>query len=660
MTCWRSKPPQVTKTSGEATDSSLSDTTLVLFPPPLLPISSTILVLRSSILFSSSCLDRNLGNEVVAQEQFKQLSTAYSILKDPIQRRYYDSHREMILSGSHPDSADHEDDNDVNSFAATSFSFDDLNSSPPTPILLQRYLWRCYDQYDDSPTGFYSVYSSLFQYILSSELDHYHALQSSSNSAIGSQKEKKLHEKLLNLTSFGNSQSSTDEVLSFYQTWREFSTILSFEWTDLTSEEIFDYYSTMLDPMTAAAAVSTSASDEVLFNKSHRKHVIKEYNHRIQEILDFLEQIDNRFQKSIQEKKLQQKELKKFHRRKKYFENEASGASDELNEQGNIEKETEEEKKKIEEWALKRLTDLQFFVRYGSDEMTPVLPGSTGTSSQTVDDNQVTKAEKEKLKKSQSKIRNIFRKLMKLVLSEYLMTNSASGSSISVGDEIASIVEVQGYLDELHSILDRMIAYTPLESIQEINQRLGGESSLKDNSIGNHLGEGISLFRHLYSLTTQYEQQTSLFLTREKMINKLISARSSTVTSPNLTHKNRWKDCEWTERERLIILSIYQSFVSPYLENTTTSSEDIFFIPNRQLSLRSFWQYLVITINYFLWICPTTSANSGDMTQGFDFSVVNSTPVALPGIDLTQVARDAYLYSEEEIMRALYHLVGKI
>jgi curved DNA-binding protein CbpA len=595
---------------------------------------------------------------LTAQEKFKQLSTAYSILKDPVQRQYYDSHRGMILNNSHHSPYSSYDDDT----SGAGFTFDDLTSSPPTPILLQRYLWRCYDQYDDSPTGFYAVYSSLFQHLRSYELDHFHATATSSSSSASGQKEKKkLHGKLLNLASFGNSQSSAEEVLSFYQSWREFSTTLSFEWTDLSSEEIFEYYCTMLDPMSAAAAVGTSATDGIGFNKSHRKHVINEYNHRIQEILDLLEQIDVRFQTSIQEKKSQQKEFKKSNRRKKYLEEEGTGAEKEIG--AEKQQAEEEEKKRIEQWALRMLQQYQSLLRYGSvDDMTVTLPGAAvateATEAAAVNESQLTKTEKEKLKKAQSKVRNVFRKLMKLVLSEYSVVIATSSSMESqVG---LSSVQVQSYLNELDSILDRMIAYAPVESLQEINQRIGGEATLKDNSIQSHLRTGISLFCHLNSLTTQYEQQTSLFLTREKMIHKLSSAITSIATTSS-THLNRWRDCDWSQRERLIIRSVYHSFVNPSFEtntNATTSAPgtvtvDLFFIPNKQLPLRSFWKYLTITTNYFLWISPSTAD-----TECFDASFVNSIPVSPIAVtDLTQVAGEAYLFSEEEIMRALFYLV---
>ena len=41
--------------------------------------------------------DRNHGQEELATNKFKEISTAYSVLSDPNEKKWYDDHREDIL-----------------------------------------------------------------------------------------------------------------------------------------------------------------------------------------------------------------------------------------------------------------------------------------------------------------------------------------------------------------------------------------------------------------------------------------------------------------------------------------------------------------------------------------------------------------------------------
>lgn len=43
--------------------------------------------------------DKFQGDKIIAEEKFKELQNAYSILSDPQERSWYDSHRESILRG---------------------------------------------------------------------------------------------------------------------------------------------------------------------------------------------------------------------------------------------------------------------------------------------------------------------------------------------------------------------------------------------------------------------------------------------------------------------------------------------------------------------------------------------------------------------------------
>lgn len=41
--------------------------------------------------------DKNVGNEVLATANFKEITTAHAVLINPQERKWYDEHRENIL-----------------------------------------------------------------------------------------------------------------------------------------------------------------------------------------------------------------------------------------------------------------------------------------------------------------------------------------------------------------------------------------------------------------------------------------------------------------------------------------------------------------------------------------------------------------------------------
>lgn len=103
-------------------------------------------------------IDRNIGNEKYAAECFKEINSAYSILKDPHQRQYYNQNRESILRGEEQYSHFDEDNN-----------YDHI-----TPDDLRKYFWHCYNEYDDSSTGFFAVYRNLFDHLIAREIGRAH------------------------------------------------------------------------------------------------------------------------------------------------------------------------------------------------------------------------------------------------------------------------------------------------------------------------------------------------------------------------------------------------------------------------------------------------------------------------------------------------------
>ena len=82
------------------------------------------------------------------------MTTAYSVLSDPQERKWYDDHRESILR-SGGDGTNRQNGNEVDG--------EDVD------------LWKyfnpsCYKGYDDSSSGFYTIYSNVFQQIYEVEV----------------------------------------------------------------------------------------------------------------------------------------------------------------------------------------------------------------------------------------------------------------------------------------------------------------------------------------------------------------------------------------------------------------------------------------------------------------------------------------------------------
>ena len=151
-------------------------------------------------------LDEQQREESAAE--FKLIQAAYECLSDPVERKWYDEHRDMILRGGMhgADAADGE----------SSFVYD------VTPF----HFSGCYDGYDDhNPDNFYSVYTECFESIYNGEKDGF--------VSEGKIDLDDMHNAHLSEVSFGNSQSIWEEVSAFYNSWEAFSSCLSFAWVDV-------------------------------------------------------------------------------------------------------------------------------------------------------------------------------------------------------------------------------------------------------------------------------------------------------------------------------------------------------------------------------------------------------------------------------------------
>ena len=127
--------------------------------------------------------DKNIGREEEAQRAFQELSAAYSVLKEPLERRWYDQHRDAILAG--------------------------FSREEETIINLYAYFNRCcFADFDEREDGFYTIYGGLFESISAEE---------GGGAA---------------LPGFGGPAASVAAVRRFYDAWGRFCSQLEF-WAKL-------------------------------------------------------------------------------------------------------------------------------------------------------------------------------------------------------------------------------------------------------------------------------------------------------------------------------------------------------------------------------------------------------------------------------------------
>ena len=240
--------------------------------------------------------DRNHGQEELATEMFKEVSAAYNVLSDPNERKWYDDHKSSILRGN-------------NSGA-------DSNEDVKTDIsnLWSYFSHTCYSGPDEGPSGFYTIYRSVFN-----RLD---------------EEESNENRNRTPYPTFGDSSTNPKDVLRFYTFWLNFVTGLSFSWED------------QYDARDAPNRDTRRAIDKE--NKKFRDKTRKEYNDLVKSLASYVRKRDPRI-KAIDEEnqrlREEAEELRKIHKLEKQEEKR------QLREQAKILQETdvEEIKRRNEE-----------------------------------------------------------------------------------------------------------------------------------------------------------------------------------------------------------------------------------------------------------------------------------------------------------------------
>ena len=203
--------------------------------------------------------DKNASEE--ATHEFRLVQEAYECLSDKAERKWYDEHRHAILEGINPG-----DGGDAN----VSFMFDVV------PFMMG----GCYQGYNDTEDGFYSVYRAVFEAVLEGEIYGYKA---EGNIELSSMLQ------LLSSVSFGSGDSDwAIETTHFYAAWASFSSTLSFAWTD-------EY-----DIREAPNRRVRRAMEEA--NRKNRKAAKRERNNDIIALVEFVKRRDPRRRKYELEK----------------------------------------------------------------------------------------------------------------------------------------------------------------------------------------------------------------------------------------------------------------------------------------------------------------------------------------------------------------------
>ena len=206
--------------------------------------------------------DKNHGDETAA-DKFRLVQQAYEVLSDAQERRWYDDHRDAILSGWSAGGRGEDSGGEM--------LFDVVHYMHP----------GCYSGYHANEGGFFKVFAKVFEEII--------------------QLERRQTQITVDLPSeFGNPDTDWTQVRSFYQGWESFVSQLNFAWEDV--------YNTNEDAPNRR--IRRMMEED---NKKARRNAKKIYNQDILSLVAFVKRRDPRV-KAKQEESKQQKEeqLKKL------------------------------------------------------------------------------------------------------------------------------------------------------------------------------------------------------------------------------------------------------------------------------------------------------------------------------------------------------------
>jgi len=185
--------------------------------------------------------DKNPNDPQLAHKQFTLLQEAYDVLSDPKERSWYDRHRDSILCGH---DRDHivDEETDVYQYL-TSF---------------------CYNSFNDSENGFYTVYRNVFEKLV--EEDKPYRDNDRNNDEIG--------------PNFGDSNTDYSGVHRFYSYWQSYCTPKTYAF--------LDKYNILDAPNRRIARLIKKE------NKKIRDSAKKKRNEEIRQLVEFVRKRDKR------------------------------------------------------------------------------------------------------------------------------------------------------------------------------------------------------------------------------------------------------------------------------------------------------------------------------------------------------------------------------
>ncbi|OAD69727.1 hypothetical protein PHYBLDRAFT_100882, partial [Phycomyces blakesleeanus NRRL 1555(-)] len=217
--------------------------------------------------------DKNHDRVSEATERFALIREAYEVLSDAQERSWYDGHRDAILRGD-----DHK-------------ASRDSSAGTTTEDLMSYFSISQFKGFNDSDTGFYTVYRKLFQKLMNEEEEAHRDTPDEDDISF------------THYPSFGNSKTPFADsdgymgygsyVRDFYSAWGNFTSVKSFQWMDKwrLSE--------------APNRIVRRAMEKE--NKKARDTARKEYNDTVRNLATFMRKRDPRL-KAFQEEEQRRKD----------------------------------------------------------------------------------------------------------------------------------------------------------------------------------------------------------------------------------------------------------------------------------------------------------------------------------------------------------------
>uniref|UniRef100_A0ACD5XNY9 Uncharacterized protein n=1 Tax=Avena sativa TaxID=4498 RepID=A0ACD5XNY9_AVESA len=220
------------------------------------------------------------GSDVAAATAaFQELQHAHSVLSDPQERAYYDSHRSQIL------------------FADPVSSRSGAASASPVPDLFSFFSTSAFSGFSDSGRGFYKVYGDVFDKVYAQEVAYARRMGIPTDS-------------IPTPPVIGNLDSYYTQVTAFYNYWLGFGSVMDFGWAAEWD-----------------SARGESRRERRLMEDDNKKAMRKarrEYNDAVRGLAAFCKKRDKRvvdmaLKKKVEEakKKMEEMERKKAEERKK-------------------------------------------------------------------------------------------------------------------------------------------------------------------------------------------------------------------------------------------------------------------------------------------------------------------------------------------------------